>query len=58
MIRQATGDPAGALEAITEAEQASPGPAGLLNPVPAQRRGCCWPKVTWPEPPAGPGNAA
>ena len=37
MIRQATGDPAGALEAITEAERASPGPAGLLNPVPAQR---------------------
>ena len=37
MIRQATGDPAGALEAITEAGQASPGPVGLLNPVPAQR---------------------
>ncbi|HLN70362.1 MAG TPA: LuxR C-terminal-related transcriptional regulator [Streptosporangiaceae bacterium] len=37
MIRQATGDPAGALAAITEAEQASPGPPGLLNPVPAQR---------------------
>ncbi|MGH3176041.1 MAG: LuxR C-terminal-related transcriptional regulator, partial [Streptosporangiaceae bacterium] len=37
MIRQATGNPAGALEAITEAERASPGPAGLLNPVPAQR---------------------
>jgi len=37
MIRQATGDPAGALEAITEAEQASSGPAGLFNPVPAQR---------------------
>ena len=37
MIRQATGDPAGALEAIAEAIQASPGPAGLLNPVPAQR---------------------
>ncbi len=37
MIRQATGDPTGALEAITEAEQASPGPAGILNPVPAQR---------------------
>ena len=37
MIRQATGDPAGALEAITEAGQASPGPAGLLNPVPARR---------------------
>ena len=37
MIRQATGDPAGALEAITEAERASPGPAGMLNPVPATR---------------------
>ena len=37
MIRQATGDPAGALEAITEAGQASPGPVGLLNPVPALR---------------------
>ena len=37
MIRQATGDPVGAVEAITEAEQASPGPAGLLNPVPAQQ---------------------
>ena len=37
MIRQAIGDPAGALEAITEAEQASPGPAGLLNPVPVLR---------------------
>jgi LuxR family maltose regulon positive regulatory protein len=37
MIRQATGDPAGALEAITEAGQAAAGPAGLLNPVPARR---------------------
>ena len=37
MIRQATGDPAGALEAITEADQAAPGPAGLLNPAPARR---------------------
>jgi len=37
MIRQATGDPAGALAAIAEAGQASPGPAGLLNPVPATR---------------------
>ena len=36
-IRQASGDPAGALAAIGEAEQASPGPVGLLNPVPAQR---------------------
>ncbi len=36
-IRQATGDPAGAREAMSEARQAAPGPAGLLNPVPAQR---------------------
>ena len=37
MIRQATGDPAGALGVITEAGQAYPAPPGLLNPVPAQR---------------------
>jgi LuxR family transcriptional regulator, maltose regulon positive regulatory protein len=37
MIRQATGDPAGALETITEAGRASPGPPGILNHVPAQR---------------------
>src|SRR6185369_14481269 len=36
-IRQATGDPAGAREAIGEAEHASPVPAGLLYPAPAQR---------------------
>ena len=36
-IRQATGDPAGALDAIGEAMQAAPVPAGLVNPVPAQR---------------------
>jgi LuxR family transcriptional regulator, maltose regulon positive regulatory protein len=36
-IRQATGDPASAQEAIGEAIQAAPGPAGLLNQVPAQR---------------------
>jgi LuxR family maltose regulon positive regulatory protein len=36
-IRQATGDSAGALDAIGEAARTSPGPAGLLNPVPAQR---------------------
>ncbi len=36
-IRQASGDPGGALAAIAEARQASPGPAGPLNPVPAQR---------------------
>ena len=37
VIRQATGDPAGALAAMTEAGQAYPAPAGLLNPVPALR---------------------
>jgi LuxR family maltose regulon positive regulatory protein len=36
-IRQATGDPAGALDAMAEASRASSGPAGLSNPVPAQR---------------------
>jgi LuxR family maltose regulon positive regulatory protein len=38
-IRQATGDPAGALEAIDEAERVSPSSAvgGLVNPAPAQR---------------------
>ncbi len=38
-IRQATGDPAGALDAIGEAGHVSPGTAvtDLLNPVPAQR---------------------
>jgi LuxR family transcriptional regulator, maltose regulon positive regulatory protein len=38
-IRQATGDPAGALDAIGEAEQVAPSPAvvSLVNPIPAQR---------------------
>jgi len=38
-IRQANGDPAGALEAIAEAERIAPSPslASLFNPVPAQR---------------------
>jgi LuxR family transcriptional regulator, maltose regulon positive regulatory protein len=36
-IRQASGDPAGALAVIGEAMQAAPGPPGLVNPVPAQR---------------------
>jgi DNA-binding CsgD family transcriptional regulator len=35
-IRQATGDPAGAVAAIDGASKAAPGPPGLLNPVPAQ----------------------
>ena len=36
-IRQAAGDPAGALAAMGEAVLAAPGPPGLVNPVPAQR---------------------
>jgi len=36
-IRQAMGDPAGARNAMSEAGDASPGPAGPLNPVPAQQ---------------------
>ncbi len=36
-IRQAAGDPAGALEAISEAEHGSPATAGVLNQAPAQR---------------------
>jgi LuxR family maltose regulon positive regulatory protein len=36
-IRQATGDPAGALEAIGDAGHTWPATAGLLNPYPAQR---------------------
>ena len=35
--REATGDPAGAREAMREAGEASPGPAGPLNPVSAQQ---------------------
>ncbi len=36
-IRQSTGDPAGALEAVSEAEHAWPTTADLFNPFPAQR---------------------
>ncbi|HEX2819361.1 MAG TPA: LuxR C-terminal-related transcriptional regulator [Streptosporangiaceae bacterium] len=36
-IRQATGDPAGALDAMAEAERAAAGPPGLTNQVLAQR---------------------
>ena len=36
-IRQASGDPAGARDAMDQAVQAAPVPAGLLNTVPAQR---------------------
>jgi LuxR family maltose regulon positive regulatory protein len=36
-IRQAQGDPGAAAAAMDEAAQAAPGPAGLLNQVPAQR---------------------
>ena len=54
MIRQATGDPAGALEAMGEAEQAAPGPGRACSTrSPRSGRGCCWPRATWPRPPAG-----
>ncbi len=36
-IRQASGDQPGAADAMAEAESFSPGPPGLLNPIPAQR---------------------
>ncbi|CCH76473.1 Transcriptional regulator, LuxR family protein [Nostocoides japonicum T1-X7] len=36
-VRQARGDPDGALDAMHEAEHLSLGPPGLFNPVPAQR---------------------
>ena len=36
-IRQASGDRPGARDAMADAESFSAGPAGLLNPVPAQR---------------------
>ncbi len=36
-IRQATGDPAAAMDAMRDAMQTAPGPPGLLNPVPAQQ---------------------
>ena len=52
-IRQAAGDPAGALEAIGEVEHGSPATAGVLNPAPRNERGCCWPTVTWPRPRGG-----
>ena len=52
-IRQATGDPAGALEAIGEAVQAAPGPPACSTPSRRSGRGCCWPRATWPRPPAG-----
>ena len=35
-VRRASADPAGAEDAMREAERLSPGPFGLLNPVPAQ----------------------
>jgi LuxR family transcriptional regulator, maltose regulon positive regulatory protein len=54
-IRRASGDPEGASEAMAEAESFSSGPAGLLNPVPAQRarlllaRGDVAQAAQWPD---------
>ena len=36
-LRQASGDPSAAAEAMAEAERSAPGSAGLLNPVSVQR---------------------
>ena len=52
-IRQATGDPAGALAAMGEAVRAAPGPPGLVNPSRRSGRGCSWPRATWAGRPAG-----
>ena len=59
-IRQAHGDPDGALEAMGEAggppwAQALP---ACSTPSPRRGRGCCWPRATSPRPPAGQKNAA
>ena len=58
-IRQATGDPAGALEAIERGRAGRAGP-GRACSTPSRRsgRGCCWPRATWPPPPAGRRTAA
>ena len=52
-IRQATGDPAGALEAIGEAGQARRPRLGCSTRSRRSGRGCCWPRATWPRPPGG-----
>ena len=59
-IRQVKGDEAGALDAIAEAGRVAPSPGveSLRNPVPTQRRGCCWPRATSSRPSAGRTSAA
>ena len=57
-IRQATGDPAGALAAIAEAGRASPGRPARSTLCRPSGRGCCWPRTTWPGPCSGPRRAA
>ena len=52
-IRQATGDPAGALAAMSEARKATRTRAGCSTRSRRSGRGCCWLRVTWPELPAG-----
>jgi LuxR family transcriptional regulator, maltose regulon positive regulatory protein len=56
-IRHARGDESGALDAMAEAGRvADPSMTDLLNPVPAQRHGCCWPKATSAQPHSGQPN--
>jgi ATP/maltotriose-dependent transcriptional regulator MalT len=60
-IRQARGDPAGALEAIQEAERVLPSQervTDLIFPAAVQRRGCCSPRASSTPPPAGSPSAA
>ena len=52
-IRQAAGDPAGALDAIGEAARVAPGPPACSTPSRRSGRGCCWLRATSPRPPTG-----
>ena len=58
-IRQAAGDPAGALDAMDEALRAPPDHhPGCSTPSRRGGRGCCWPRATLAQPPAGPTRTA
>ena len=57
-IRQATGDPAGALAAIGEAGQVAPGRPVCSTRSRRSGPGCCWPRATSQRLSAGPRKAA
>ena len=52
-IRQASGNTAGALDAVGEAIQAAPGPPACSTPSQRSGRGCCLPRATCPKPSDG-----